>query len=61
MSRSEASAKPNTRNREDIPETYRWRLEDIFANWTAWHAGYDQLDRLIERFGQFRGTRTFTL
>jgi oligoendopeptidase F len=42
--------------REEIPERYRWQLADIYDDWTAWQAGYEQLDALIDTYAALAGS-----
>jgi oligoendopeptidase F len=44
------------RRREDVPERFKWNLSDIFPDWTAWQAGYKQLESGIDRYGSLKGT-----
>jgi oligoendopeptidase F len=45
-----------TRRREDVPERFKWNLSDIFPDWTAWEAGYKQLETGIDRYAALKGT-----
>jgi oligoendopeptidase F len=45
-----------SRNRQEIPERYKWNLEDIFPDWDAWQKGYEKLDAGIERYAALKGT-----
>ena len=49
-------AKPSTRQREEIDRRYHWKLSDIFADWSAWEAGYAKLEQMIEAYAALRGT-----
>lgn len=42
-------------SRADIPETYRWRLEDIFPDDTAWEAEFALLPGHLEKLKTSRG------
>lgn len=48
--------RPTGRDRQRIPQRYRWRLEDIFADWDGWAAACAELERLIEGFSRLQGT-----
>jgi len=52
----DATDKPRTCNRAEIPERYRWKTEDIFDDWAAWEAACGQLEQLIGRYAQLKGT-----
>ena len=41
--------------REEIPEEYKWRLEDIFESDEAWEQAFKKAERLIERGASFKG------
>lgn len=47
---------PRSRQRDEIPERYRWKLDDIYPTDEAWQAGYAALQQLIEAYGQLAGT-----
>ncbi|HTU99901.1 MAG TPA: oligoendopeptidase F [Luteitalea sp.] len=51
-----ASAPGAPRARADVPEGERWNLLDIFPDWTAWKASYDDLDGRIQRYVSRKGT-----
>lgn len=50
------AAPTRSRNRQEIPEQYKWNLADIFPNWNEWGAGYRKLEAGIERYGALKGT-----
>jgi oligoendopeptidase F len=45
-----------TRRRSEIPDRFKWNLDDIFPDWPAWEEAYGRLDRGIERFAALKGT-----
>ena len=45
-----------SRRREDVPDRFKWNLSDIFPDWTAWEAGYKQLESGIDRYAALKGT-----
>ena len=47
---------PRSRQRDEIPERYRWKLDDIYPDDETWQAGYAALQQLIEAYGQLAGT-----
>jgi oligoendopeptidase F len=51
-----ASAATELRDREQIPERFKWNLTHIFSDWTAWQAAYDDLDAKIAQFAALQGT-----
>jgi oligoendopeptidase F len=53
---TEAPVAPPLRDRDQIPDRFKWNLKNIFPDWDAWHAAYDQLDRSIAAFAGFQGT-----
>lgn len=48
--------KPDTRDRDSIPDHFKWNLDHIFADWMAWEAGLGELEKLMERYQEFEGT-----
>ena len=53
---ADAAAPSALRERDEIPARYKWNLAAIFPDWTAWEAGYAELDRHITAFGALQGT-----
>ncbi len=53
---TEAPPEPRLRERSDIPDSHKWRLADIFPDWTAWQAACVELDERIARFAALQGT-----
>ena len=53
---AEASTAPSLRDRDQIPERFKWNLSNIFSGWDAWLAAYDDLDRQIAAFAALQGT-----
>ena len=54
-----ATAQPpqaRTRCRDDVPARFKWSLDDIFPDWTAWEAAYRELDTRIDEFAALQGT-----
>jgi oligoendopeptidase F len=45
-----------SRNRAEIPEHFKWNLQDIFASWEEWEAAYRQLEAGVERYASLKGT-----
>jgi oligoendopeptidase F len=45
-----------SRRREEIPDRFKWNLNDIFDSWEAWEAAYKRLDAGIERYAALKGT-----
>lgn len=50
------AAKPETRNRAEIPAEYRWDFSLIYPNWEAWEAGMKELDSKIDGIAKLEGT-----
>ena len=53
---TEAPAAPALRERDDIPDRFKWDLTKIFADWHEWQVAYDELARNIELFGGLQGS-----
>ena len=56
LKRAEAPAGPSLRDRDQIPDRFKWDLTRIFPDWSAWQVAYAELDRQIDAFGALRGT-----
>ncbi len=56
LSPAEAPAAPSFKNREQIPERFKWNLRNIFPDWQAWQRAYDELDRKIAAYSELHGT-----
>jgi oligoendopeptidase F len=54
LSAALASASPLERHA--IADRFKWNLTSIFADWDAWQAAYDELERLIDEFARLQGT-----
>jgi oligoendopeptidase F len=53
---TEQSAHSRSRRREDIPDRFKWNLNDIFESWEAWENAYKQLEAGIDRYAALKGT-----
>jgi oligoendopeptidase F len=53
---AEAPAAPPLRDRDEIPDRFKWNLRNIYADWNDWQRSYDELDRKIQAFGELPGT-----
>jgi oligoendopeptidase F len=53
---SPAGAKPETRNRADIPPQYRWDFTAIYADWNAWEAAMKEMEVKMDAFAAMKGT-----
>lgn len=47
---------PTLRERDQIPDQFKWDLGRIFPDWDAWQVAYEDLDRKIAAFARLRGT-----
>jgi oligoendopeptidase F len=50
------SARPTTRDRSKIPARYTWDLSHIFGGWDEWQTAMDELQGLMDRYQEFKGT-----
>jgi oligoendopeptidase F len=53
---TEAAAAPPLRDRDSIPERFKWNLRNIFDTWDEWQSAYAELDRKIDAFAALQGT-----
>src|SRR5712692_2055095 len=44
------------RDRQEIPDRFKWNLTHIFRDWDAWKAAYDELEKKIAVFAAMQGT-----
>jgi oligoendopeptidase F len=44
------------RSREEISESHKWNLNDIYANWDEWEKGRAELERRIGEYAALKGT-----
>ena len=47
---------PDTLNRDEIPDRYKWNLSDIYPNWEAWEADLNKMQGLMDEFAGLKGT-----
>lgn len=52
---SQAAAPQAVRKRSDVPEHYRWRLEDIFATNEDWEKDFQKVKEAIPQITAFQG------
>src|SRR5690606_27725907 len=52
---TQAAAPQTVRKRSEIPEKYRWRLEDIYATDEAWEADFRAVQSVLPRFESYKG------
>ena len=45
-----------SRNRAEIDDRFKWKVDDIFSGWNAWEAAYKNLEAGIERYAALKGT-----
>ncbi|MFC2103995.1 oligoendopeptidase F [Bacteroidota bacterium] len=43
------------KSREEIPEKYKWNLNDIYPSWEAWEADLNQVDAMYQQVLEFKG------
>jgi oligoendopeptidase F len=53
---AEAPAAPPLRDRDRIPDRFKWNLRNIFADWETWQSAYAELDGKIAAFEALQGT-----
>ena len=45
-----------TRNRAELPDRFKWNVQDIYKSWDEWEAAYKTLDAGVERYAELKGT-----
>ncbi len=53
---AEAPAAPSLRERETIPDRFKWNLSHIFPDWETWKRAYDDLDAKTGAYAALQGT-----
>src|SRR4029079_3976586 len=53
---AEAPAAPPLREREAIPDRFKWNLSHIFSDWDGWKRAYDELDAKTAAYATLQGT-----
>jgi len=49
-------AGPKTLIRAEIPDKYKWNLNDIYPNWEAWEKGLAHLEAKMDEYAALEGT-----
>ena len=49
-------ARPNTLVRDSIPDKYKWDLNQIYPDWTAWEQGLTRLQEIMDEYAGLEGT-----
>jgi oligoendopeptidase F len=49
----------NVMKREDIPERYRWRLEDIYDTDDKWELEYKKIKDMLPNLSGYKGRPSF--
>jgi oligoendopeptidase F len=42
------------KNRQDVAENLKWKLDDIFANTDEWNRAYDEVSTMLD-FSKYEG------
>jgi len=45
-----------TRNRAEIADAHKWRLDDIYRDWATWEHSFAELERRIGEYAALKGT-----
>ena len=51
-----ALAVPETLNRDEIDDEFKWDLSDIYSDWDAWEEDLGKLEVLMEEYPKLQGT-----
>jgi oligoendopeptidase F len=49
-------AQPYSKNREDIPNQYKWNLKDLYSDWGAWETDLKTLERKMDVIAGLKGS-----
>jgi oligoendopeptidase F len=50
------ATQPRPRNRADIDDAHKWRLDDIYADWASWSADVATIEAGIATYATLKGT-----
>jgi oligoendopeptidase F len=50
------AAKPETRNRAEIPAEYKWDFTPIYPSWEAWESGTKEMEKKMDEYAALKGT-----
>src|SRR5215475_12034826 len=53
---AEAPSAPQLRDRQDIPDQFKWNLAHIFSDWREWETAYAELETKIGRYAALQST-----
>jgi len=56
LSPAGATAAPPLRDRNEIPDRFKWNLSHIFPGWPAWQAAFEELDTKIGAYAALQGS-----
>jgi oligoendopeptidase F len=51
-----ATTETRTRNRAEIDEAHKWRLDDIYPDWPTWESALAELERRVGEYAALKGT-----
>jgi len=49
-------AKPDTQNRDEIPDHFKWDFSPIYASWDEWEVGMQEMSTKADEFVKLKGT-----
>ncbi len=52
---STGTLRPETMDRNAIPQEYKWNLADIYSSWEDWESDLDRLEHLVEEMVRLKG------
>jgi oligoendopeptidase F len=50
------TAEKRSRNRAEIADAYKWKLDDIYLDWQAWEKALAELEKRIGEYAALKGT-----
>ena len=50
------TAEKRSRNRAEIADAYKWRLDDIYPDWSSWEKALAELESRIGEYAALKGT-----
>lgn len=51
----ESASRPTTRIRDEIDDRFKWRVEDIYEDWSAWEKDLQSVRGLMDEFVAYKG------
>ncbi|MBU8872010.1 MAG: oligoendopeptidase F [Gemmatimonadales bacterium] len=51
-----AMARPDTLNRDEIPDKYKWDLNEIYPDWETWENDLGRIEEMMDQYTKLQGS-----